>query len=192
MEPLPSLIDGFFNVNTFVMEKWKDIQGFNGYYQVSNKGRVRSFRYKASKKGRRDNPVMLKPNKKKNGYVQYGLTKNGATKTFTAHRLVAIAFLPNKDDKLQINHIDGIKHNNNVENLEWCTASHNRKHAFKIGLSSMDGENHPQSKLTREDVLDIRNAYRLNCFTHQDIADAYGIGRKAVTKIINRQRWKHI
>lgn len=106
-------------------EIWKDIEGYEGLYQVSNLGRVKS----KLRKGR-----ILKPiNTKK--YYSVILCKNSTTKEIYVHRLVAYAFIPNPQNKPFINHIDGNKQNNYVENLEWCTQSENCRHAYKIGLN---------------------------------------------------------
>jgi len=78
--------------------------------------------------------VWLKPNTHKNGYQQYRLFKNGYQRGFLVHRLVAKAFIPNYDNKMEINHIDGDKTNNHVNNLEWSTRSENMKHAYAIGI----------------------------------------------------------
>lgn len=99
-------------------EKWKDIEGYDGMYQVSNLGRVRS---KHSGEWR-----VLRPGKLSTGYLNVGLRKDGKTKTVSVHRLVVQAFIPN--DNIfndQVNHIDECKQNNRVSNLEYCTASYN-------------------------------------------------------------------
>lgn len=112
-------------------EIWKDIEGYEGLYQVSNFGKVKSLNYK-----RQNKVKILKPSQtgkgafKGQGYLSLHL-KN---KQFKVHRLVAEAFIPNKENKPQINHKDGNKLNNNSNNLEWCTNSENQKHAWKNGL----------------------------------------------------------
>ena len=103
------------------MEEWRDIDGYEGKYQVSNLGRVRS-KYK-----------ILKPNNVK-GYLYVYLRKNNKSKALKVHRLVAEAFLVNEKNKPQVNHIDGNKENNNVNNLEWCTNKENMNHAVRNGL----------------------------------------------------------
>lgn len=107
-------------------EVWKDIEGFEGDYQISNIGRVKALNYK----GKKNNYHILSLSIDKVGYHQIILKK----KNFTVHRLVAMAFIPNPNEYKEINHKDGIKYNNNVENLEWCTRSHNIQHAFDMGL----------------------------------------------------------
>ena len=106
------------------IEIWKDVKGFEGLYQVSNYGRVYS---KITNK-------IMKPKIEKDGYYRLGLRKNGVRKFFRIHRLVALAFIPQEEYKPVVNHKDGNKLNNNVENLEWCTVSYNVKHAYDNNL----------------------------------------------------------
>ena len=120
-----------------IMEIWKDIKGLEGSYQVSNLGRVKSL---ARVIKRSDNTIqtfkerILKVLPDNNGYSRVSLPIKGKQTKVRIHRLVAIAFIENKENKKEVNHIDGIKNNNNVTNLEWCTGSENRKHAWDIGL----------------------------------------------------------
>lgn len=102
-------------------EIWKDIEGFEELYQVSNLGRV-----KRVTTGR-----ILKSRKDIDGYLYVNLCKNGKHKTHRIHRLVAQAFIPNPENKPQINHIDEIKTNNMVSNLEWMTAKENSNHGTR-------------------------------------------------------------
>ena len=101
-------------------EIWKDIAGYEGKYQVSNLGRVKSLNY--LRKGIEKERI---PNKNNSGYLIVGLHKNGKIKQFLIHRLVAEAFIENPENLPQVNHIDENKLNNCVENLEWCSAKYN-------------------------------------------------------------------
>lgn len=103
-------------------EVWKDIKGYEGKYQISNTGRVRSMCNNGKK---REEPFILKPIKHYKGYLRVYLWKNSKQKTFLIHRLVAEAFIPNPNNYLEINHKDENKQNNNVNNLEWCTRKYN-------------------------------------------------------------------
>ena len=109
-------------------EEWKDIVDYEGLYQVSNLGRVKSLNYKQTHK-----QLLLKPTiKKKTGYCQISLSKNGKKKLYLVHRLVAKAYLINQDNLPQVNHKDEDKTNNKVDNLEWCTAKYNCNYGTKI------------------------------------------------------------
>lgn len=123
------------------MEIWKDVVGYEGYYQVSNFGNIRSVdRVIYSDKlhigtKRELKSKMLKPYVNSHGYLALTLTKNSNEKSVRVHRLVAEAFIKNPNNYDQINHIDGNKTNNKVENLEWCNNQHNVNHAYKNGLT---------------------------------------------------------
>jgi hypothetical protein len=124
------------------MEIWKDINGYEGYYQISNQGNVRSidrFDGVHDRKG-----TIIKPSLKQNGYLQVGLRMHSKRKWIGVHRLVAIHFIENPNNKPQVNHIDGNKQNNTINNLEWVTAKENQNHATKLGLRKNipKGENH--------------------------------------------------
>ena len=124
------------------MEIWKDVVGYEGYYQVSNFGNIRSvdrviysdklhIGTKRELKGK-----MLKPYVNSHGYLALTLTKNGNEKLLRVHRIVAEAFIKNPNNYDQVNHIDGDKTNNKIENLEWCNNQYNVNHAYKNGLAN--------------------------------------------------------
>lgn len=121
-------------------EIWKDIEGYEGLYQVSNMGRVRSldhFKRRKTKNGKfyyaKAKGVIRKLNvRKKDGYVIITLKHNAIPYSAKVHQLVANAFIPNFENKPQVNHKNGIKSDNRVENLEWMTSSENNLHRFKI------------------------------------------------------------
>lgn len=110
-------------------EIWKPIKGYEGLYEISNYGNVKSLRYHNGTQTR-----LLKPRVNKYGYLQVGLylPKQKQPKTFTIHRLVATSFLDNKYNYNQVNHIDGNKTNNHVQNLEWCNSMLNNQHRVYI------------------------------------------------------------
>jgi len=114
------------------IEIWKDIIGFEGLYQVSQKGNIKSLNYAGGL-----NSQNLKPGIGTTKYYLVSLVKDKKGNTKKVHRLVGIAFIPNPDNKPFINHIDGNKLNNHVSNLEWCTQSENCKHAFNTGLNKI-------------------------------------------------------
>lgn len=106
------------------VEVWKDIQGYEGLYQVSNLGKVRSL---ISNK-------ILRTCTHKRGYLMVALCKNKKKKNYYVHRLVANAYILKESNKNEVNHIDGNKTNNNSSNLEWCSDAENREHAYNTGL----------------------------------------------------------
>ena len=113
-------------------EIWKDIVGYEGLYQVSNLGNVKRLKgYKGRGKGYIVEEHLIKPSISSNGYQNVVLCKNGKTKTFTMHRLVAIAFLYNSDNLPQVNHKDENKLNNCVDNLEWCDSKYNNNYGTR-------------------------------------------------------------
>jgi hypothetical protein len=124
-------------------EVWKDVVGYEELYMVSNLGRVRGKGKPATNETPFWQIKLLKKDKihshslNKWGYAGVSLYKNGQGKRFQVHRLVAIAFIENAENKLQVNHKNGVKTDNWVENLEWATPSENLKHAFKIGLKKV-------------------------------------------------------
>ena len=139
----------------------EDVPDYEGLYQISNLGNVKSLKREVYDKfGKKYNKKerILKPGLS-TGYFTINLCKNGVSKNYMIHKLVIESFIPNPENKPCVNHINGIKTDNRLENLEWVTYSENTKHAFKIGLqipSKRVGENHNRSKLTNESVLYIR------------------------------------
>lgn len=118
-------------------EEWRAVVGYEGYYEVSNMGNVRSLPRQTGKYG--FNGCWLRPSINEGGYRQVTLSVDGISKTITVHRLVAMAFVPNPDGKPQVNHIDENKLNNNAENLEWVTLHENVLHSAK-GEGSRKGK----------------------------------------------------
>ena len=114
-------------------EIWKDISNFEGLYQVSNLGNVKRILFKNGKYEIKKDKIKTK-RIDKYGYDTVALCKNGKQKNYLVHRLVALAFIPNLLNKPQVNHIDGNKQNNNVNNLEWCSNSENQLHAYQNNL----------------------------------------------------------
>ena len=129
------------------MEIWKDITGYEGYFQVSNLGNFRSLDRRIKHK---DSGTRLYPGKPLlkettlDGYQRIVLMKEAIKKRFMCHRLVAQEFIPNPENKPFINHINGNKSDNRVENLEWCTQSENELHSFRNLGNTMAGKTFPK------------------------------------------------
>lgn len=174
------------------MEVWKDIEGYEGLYQVSSLGRIKSLPGRSNHKSEKilKQATVL-------GYSHITLSKDNVQKIFKVHRLVASAFIPNPKDLPQVNHIDGKKLNNCVENLEWVNPRDNSLHAFRMGLRhSQKGEENRRSIKVSQFNLDgewlkdydgFREAERLTGVGH------YYIGRccKGKAKTAGGFKWAY-
>lgn len=155
-----------------MIEIWKDIKDYEGLYQISNTGKVKSIRY--------NKEIIRKPCLSK-GYKMVKLHKNGVYRPVTIHKLVAKYFIPNPVNKPQINHIDGVKENNIYTNLEWCTGSENLIHAYKIGLEK------GRPKISREQAKAIKEMKGLRSL--RDIGKIFSVSKTTIWKIFNNKRW---
>ena len=142
-------------------EVWKDIPNYEGLYQVSNLGRVKSFR-KSTKHYWQDEYI-LKPTTSENGYCNVTLYDKTVRHKFLVHRLVADAFIPNPDNLPQINHKDENPLNNAVDNLEWCTAEYNNAYGT-AKIRAIDTKSHPIEQLNIDGkVIAIYRSVRIAC-----------------------------
>jgi len=177
------------------MEKWKSVDQFFGYYEISEYGILKRLnRIYIISNGYKVNvrEMIIKPKFNAKGYLYYHVKVNKKNIRIAMHRLVAYAFIPNPENKPMVNHINGIKTDNSIENLEWCTASENSIHAFKTGLSNpCKGECNGTSKLKNSDILKIR-AMSDYGMTLIYISAIYKISISQVWKIHKRHHWKHI
>ena len=164
------------------MENWKDIPGYEDYYQASLDGQIRSLD-RVTSDGRHVKGRILKPDTLKSGYQQVLLMVNKYKKYEKVHRLIARTFIDNPEQKPCVNHINGIKNDNRVENLEWVTKSENAVHAYRVlGIPHNKGSkgkpNH-RRKLTREQVEAIRSDSR----TATAIAKEYGVCQQTISNV---------
>ena len=164
-------------------EIWKDIQGFEGMYQVSNLGSIRSIIKKPF--------LAMVLAKDKTGYLSVQFSVKGKKYRHRVHRLVALSFIDNVYGSPVINHKDGDKRNNRVNNLEWTTYRDNAVHAMRIGLSPK-GEKSSLSKLKEKDVIDIRRMWKLKQKTQGEMAEIFSIDQTTISLVVNRKTWKHI
>lgn len=177
---LKSQTYGFF---TSLIEAWKDIEGYEGIYQISSFGRVKSLsRWRDTRGGSgyitKEKIMSLKTSK--SGYLTIGL-RSGGKKFYSVHRLVALHFISNKENKPTVNHIDSDKTNNAVSNLEWSTHSEQMQHAVKNDLLEVRGS--PKfSKILKKEVLDF---YKDNDVSILDVAKKFKMSERTVGRIIN-------
>lgn len=169
-------------------EIWKPINEWSGKYWISNLGRFKSIGGKYTIK--HPNGYITKGClEKSTGYRSITLRRPGYFEKNRIHVLVAEHFLIKPEIKNAcVNHIDGIKENNNVINLEWITLGENVKHAVKTGLMDLKGEKHPHVKLTEEYVIDMRRMRRAG-ITHEVIGRIFGVDRRQAGDVINGVNW---
>lgn len=170
-------------------EVFKPIPDYEGLYEVSNLGRIKSLSKKWSKK----NDVILKNRKKNTGYLHIVLYHNKVGKTFSIHRLVATSFCEKKEGMNVVNHINSIRSDNRASNLEWTNTKGNVTHAFKFGNQKpKNGINHHSVKISEKDVIEIRRLYYELKMYQREIGTLYGISQVQIGRIINYKNWKHI
>ena len=163
-------------------EIWADIDGYNGKYRVSTLGNVKSLHGK----GR-----LLKPYRGKY-YWTVRIIKDGKYKTHRIHRLVALAFIHNPENKPNINHINFDRDDNQADNLEWCTQGENIWHTVRHGRNNPTiGETHPCAKLKESDVLKIRKMIKFG-MPKRKVARIYNVSNVTIIGICNGRLWKHI
>lgn len=181
-------IKGLCNLNG---EEWRPAVGYEDYYLVSNKGRIKrlgrdlGYRITHTKitRGRYD----------KEGYLAFKTTLDKKTLEMRAHRMVAMAFIPNPNNYPQINHINGKKDDNRVENLEWCTNGMNGQHAWDTGLRKrIPTAKCLLSKLCTREVRNIRKLHATGEHKIVDLAKRYKVTANTISKIVNRQTWKDV
>lgn len=174
--------------------KWVDIEGFNDYYSVSNRGKVVSLeRLVKCSNGymKKIDRKILKDSIDAHGYYVVNLYKGGMVKKQFVHKLVADAFIPNPLNKPCVNHIDGDKTNNSVDNLEHCTYTENNQHAYDIKLkvgafTGKFGKDHHISKPVVQ--MDMDGAFICRFESAREASSATGIGYKAISRVCNNER----
>ena len=164
------------------MEKeWRDIDGYEKY-QCSCCGEVMN---KVTSK-------VLKQSLGTSGYLKVSLSRDGIAKTHDVHRIVAAAFLEEKIYKSSVNHKNGIKTDNNFNNLEYVTPQENSNHAVGNGLSDNSGEHNGRSKLAANDIPNIRRDLASGEYSQDEIAEKYGVKKNAISMIKLGITWKSI
>lgn len=164
----------------------KPIKGFEGLYEVDDNGNIYTTRRQGSAGG------IVKAVFSTGGYARVKLSVCSKRLTLLVHRIVAEAFIPNPHNYPCVNHKDGNKRNNSVENLEWCTYSQNMKHAVSHGLAKipgLNGDKSPARKVSWEIVREIRKRYS-DGETFSKLGKDYGISKEQVINIVKRKNWK--
>ena len=153
-----------------LLERWKPIKGYEGLYEVSDAGKVKSL----------ITNKLLDCGLTTKGYKRVCLTKDCKHKFYAVHRIVAEAFIPNLNNKPQVNHINGIKTDNRVENLEWCTNSENQKHSYDNGLKN--------KKLSKEDVEFIKTRYipRDETYGTRGLGRMFNVTQSSIRYVLNK------
>lgn len=173
-------------------EIWMDIKGYEGRYQVSNLGRVKSIARIVVRTDGAHTPIketVRSQHENHKGYFKLNL--RGTLGDAFVHRLVAMAFIPNPENKEFVNHINGDKKDNRVENLEWVSAKENSEHAVSTGLMKHKGAGNPMSKLTEEKVIKIKRLFFMGSKT-KDLAALFNVSFGAIHLIVNNKRWRHV
>lgn len=176
-------------------EVWKPIENYEGYYEISNTGKIKSLERKANTKNSSSRKVNSRDIKLTNNGMYYvvGLAKSGRTRQHYVHRLVAQAFIPNPENLKFVNHKDGDKLNNKVDNLEWCTIEYNNRHAFKNGLIKIAkgrenkmfgryGKNANKSKPVYQYDLDYNFIKKWDC--QRDVQRELGFSEKSISNCV--------
>jgi predicted XRE-type DNA-binding protein len=157
---------------------WKPAIGYEGRYEVSDDGQVRSL----LRKGK-----LLKPAKNFYGYKQVILYQDGTPKSILVHRLVAMAHIANQDNLPWVNHKNGVKDDNCVTNLEWCDRAGNVRHAVEMGLMhSSSGENNPMSKLSDLDRRIILKLLGMG-LSQQSVADLFEMTQSGISRLAKKE-----
>lgn len=164
-------------------EVWKNINGFNEKYKISNYGRVKTL------KGY--NKEFLQLNLDAYGYFAVSLSMCSKIKCKKVHRLVAEAFVPNPENKSTVNHKNGIKTDNRAINLEWSSIKENIKHGRDMGLINDSGSKNSRSKLTTYKVMEIRRLLSEGILTQEEIGLIFKVKRQIVGNILNNRRYKN-
>lgn len=175
------------------IEIWKDIPRFKGYYQISTFGNMRSVDRVVSRKHLHSNKIkgqLIRYYTNRDGYIYVSVSFNAKMMMVFPKREVAIAFIPNPENKPEVNIIDGNKRNLHYKNLEWNTKKENVQHSMRTGLNG--GEKHPSAKLKEKQVLDIRRRYSGKYGEYSELAREYGVCSNNIKDIVKGETWKYI
>jgi len=170
-------------------EEWRSVPGFEGLYRVSSLGRVRSLT-RLSFDGRIIRGRTLRPSPGSNGYPKVTLCRDGENHTVSVHRLILEAFRGPAPEGFEARHLNGVKTDNRLSNLEWGSLAENAADKVEHGTAPR-GERHPLAKLTEADVIKIRRRLAAGEFQREIAAD-FGVSRSAVSVIATGRTWSHL
>lgn len=171
-------------------EIWKPVHGYEGRYDVSNMGRVKSLGRKGS--GCRKYDFVLSPGMGTSGYLMVNLSMDGVSKSTMIHRLVANHFVENTELKPEVDHVNTIKTDNRASNLEWVTSSENTIRGLNKGImNTAKGSMKKRSKFTEEQVHEIKKRL-INGEQGAVIAKEFGVNKVSIYAIKSGKTWKHV
>jgi hypothetical protein len=174
----------------------KKLQGYEDEYSIDEYGLVMSLERDAKHSNR--GTTRKVPSKKlsewrnRKGYVMVTLCKNAKKKSYPVSILVATMFVPNPDNKPEVNHLDGDKENNHKSNLEWATRLENQHHSIHVLGKHFYGEKHALAKLTEHDVINIIQLHKTGNYTYAEISRMYNMEETQINRIVKRKSWKHL
>jgi hypothetical protein len=173
------------------MEQWLPVVGWEGVYEVSSLANMRRvIGGRSTYSGRPLMPIRLE-----NGYDAVRFRLNGRTSRTLVHAVVVAAFVGPRPRRYEINHLNGIRHDNRLENLEYCTASGNKIHSYAVlnrPKVSCAGERNGRAKVNESQVREIRRRYALGDVSQQSLADEFGLSQSVTSQIIRRTIWSNI
>jgi len=157
----------------------KFIEGFNNMYSIDKNGTVLSYQ---------NGCKIIKSHLNNKGYLKVRLQNNSKDKTITIHRLIALHFIPNPENKKTVNHKDGNKLNNSIENLEWATQGEQISHAYKLKLRDSSGSKNPNTRFTEDDIIKMRSG----AYSNKELVSMYKCRLSTLLNILNYKNWKNI
>lgn len=174
---------------TSEIEVWVNLPGFEDYYEISTKGQIKR-KSKQRKRGFYKEKI-LPLRKSSYGYYEVVFHIDNKRYKFLLHRLLAMTFIPNPENKPEVNHKNGIRTDFNLENLEWCTRQENQKHKNEILKSHNKGERHPLAKLKESDIYDIHELYKKG-WSMAELSRKYNVLDTTIFKIVKGITWAHL